>query len=79
LPICRRKVLHAWLELEELADRLLSCNPVDVRGVAQAQLLLADGGGPLYIGPGLSDLEPVLRSAVDALALDLSGLYSNDA
>lgn len=67
IPICRQKVLKARATLDELADRLFSPRPVDARGVAQLQLLLCDGGGPLYCNPHADDLEQVLLEAIDAL------------
>src|SRR4051812_17395270 len=46
----RPQVLGAEAELRLLAQRLVAPCPVDPRGVAEAAVLLADGGGPLYDG-----------------------------
>jgi hypothetical protein len=50
-PPCRDRVLEAGGELIELANSLAQPGPAAVRGVAQAQLLLSDGTGPLF-NPG---------------------------
>lgn len=72
IPICRRKVLAARATLDELADRLLSARPIDAKGVAQLQLLLSDGGGPLYCNPYADDLEQPLLEAIEALEVRVS-------
>jgi hypothetical protein len=68
-PICRRKVLRSTRTLHELADRLVSGDPVDACGVAQITLLMHDGAGPLYDRLAADDLEPMLRRALQALEL----------
>ena len=47
-PVDRQAVRRARPELEALAARLASSEPLDVRGVARVRTLLADGTGPLY-------------------------------
>jgi hypothetical protein len=47
-PLDRLAVRRARAELEALAARLTSSEPLDVRGVARVRTLLADGTGPLY-------------------------------
>lgn len=70
VPICRRKVLTASVELENLAERLTAPGPVDVRGVAQVELLLRDGSSALYGGPHRSDLHRAVRAAMSLLMID---------
>lgn len=67
VPICRRKILASTESLGKLADRLLSSEPVDARGVATVAVLLTDGCGPVYHRPGADDLESVVRQALRAL------------
>jgi hypothetical protein len=47
-PLDREAVRRARAELEALAARLTSSEPLDVRGVARVRTLLSDGAGPLY-------------------------------
>jgi hypothetical protein len=47
-PFDREAVRRARAELDALAARLASSEPLDVRGVARIRTLLADGTGPLY-------------------------------
>jgi hypothetical protein len=67
IPLCRRKVLSSRDSLLELARRLEYAEPVDVRGVARARVLLTSGDGPLYNLPHADDLEPVVLDALAAL------------
>jgi hypothetical protein len=67
VPICKSKVWRSRETLEQLADRLLGAEPLDVRGLAQIRLLLSDGTGPLYGRPGADDLAPALERAIAAL------------
>lgn len=67
VPICRSKVRRSRRALEELADRLVSGEPLDARGVAQLRLLLSDGAGPLYDHPSADDLQPALERVSAAL------------
>jgi hypothetical protein len=47
-PLDHGAVRRARAELDALAARLASSEPLDVRGVARVRTLLADGTGPLY-------------------------------
>jgi hypothetical protein len=47
-PLDREAIRCARAELEALAARLASSEPLDVRGVARVRTLLSDGTGPLY-------------------------------
>jgi hypothetical protein len=67
VPICRRKVHRSRQTLSKLAERLLSNEPLDARGLAQIRLLLSDGAGPIYLDPAADDLEPALARAMTAL------------
>jgi hypothetical protein len=46
--LVREELPAAAFALEELAERLEGDRPVDVRGIALARLLLADGAGIVY-------------------------------
>jgi hypothetical protein len=48
VPLDRVAVQRARPEIDAVADRLTSSEPVDARGVAWLRALLADGTGPLY-------------------------------
>ncbi len=67
VPICRSKVWRSREALQEIADRLVTSEPLDARGLAQLRLLLSDGAGPLYDRPGANDLQPALRRVMAAL------------
>jgi len=67
--LCRRKIIRSARTLEGLAERLISGEPVDARGVAQIRLLLIGDSGALYDYPAANDLEPALREAFQALEL----------
>jgi hypothetical protein len=67
VPVCRSKVRRSRRTLEDLADRLVSGEPLDARGVAQLRLLLSDGAGPLYDHQSADDLEPALERVKVAL------------
>lgn len=60
---------HPLRTLERLAERLVSDEPVDARGIAQVRLLLIGDRGALYDHPGADDLDPALREAIQALEL----------
>ena len=64
VAVRRPAVLDAADELEVLADRLATPGPVDVRGVAQVQLLLADGTGPLYFPRETEELRARVANAL---------------
>jgi hypothetical protein len=72
IPICRSKVWRSRRTLQELAERLVSGEPLDARGLAQLRLLLSDGAGPLYGHPGANDLEPALERVRDALEVQIA-------
>jgi hypothetical protein len=61
------RVRAAAGEFQALADRLLSPAPLPARGVAQARLLLGDGGGPLYRRTGRDDLRARVAETLQAL------------
>lgn len=61
-------VVAAEPELLALAERLERQTAVDARGVALTQLMLTDGGGPLYSDRGAQPLIEAARRASDALA-----------
>jgi hypothetical protein len=65
-PVTRRAALAAAEDLDALARRLVSPEPVDVRGVAQVGRLLTDVGSPLYSGPA-GELQGVARRALASL------------
>jgi hypothetical protein len=67
VAVRRPAVLDAADELEVLADRLVAPGPVDVRGVAQVQLLLTDGTGPLYFPRETEELRARLADALSRL------------
>lgn len=48
IPLRSDEVRDAAVEIEQLTAVLRSSRPVSARGVAMANLLLIDGGGPLY-------------------------------
>jgi hypothetical protein len=63
----RREVLDAAAELDGLAERLTAPDPVDVRGVAQVQMLLSDGCGPLYFRGATDELRASIARALSRL------------
>jgi hypothetical protein len=67
VPACRERVSDARDALERLADRLAGADVVDVRGVALARELLADGAGPLYRSDSPDDLRVRAHEALAAL------------
>ncbi len=66
LSIPSRPLGRAQDELEVLSHRL-DTGPVDVRGVAQARVLLTDGAGPLYLPRSEDDLRVAALAVIDAL------------
>ena len=68
-PVRWRPVFAAAEELRALAQRLVAPGPVGVRGVALVQLLVSDGGGPLYYAAGPAELVGAVREAAAALEL----------
>ena len=67
VAVRRPAVLDAAEELDVLADRLAAPGPVDVRGVAQVQLLLTDGTGPLYFRGAAEELRARVADALSRL------------
>ncbi len=74
-PISRHNVTRASADLLELADRLLSPEPVSVRGVARVRVLLSDGLSPVYWGRCQDDLVRVVRLAIAQLEPGPSGTF----
>jgi hypothetical protein len=68
IPVCRDRVRDCENELTELIGRLQAAGPVSVRGIAKADVLLADASGPLYRRASPDDLRARVRDAADALA-----------
>jgi hypothetical protein len=66
-PVDREAVRRARAELEALAARLTSSEPLDVRGVARVRTLLADGTGPLYREHEPGRLRRELVATLDSL------------
>jgi hypothetical protein len=54
-------------ELEAVATRLDTNEPIDVSGIARVRTLLANGGGPFYRRSRAGLLQRELVSALDAL------------
>jgi hypothetical protein len=68
LPVPGQLLLVREL-IEEVLEVLEGAEPIDARGVAQLELLLRDGGGPLYgatVHP--AELRRSLEQILDALA-----------
>ncbi len=66
-------VLLARDLIEEIAVRLETPEPVAVRGVARLELLVRDGGGPLYGATSISGatrLRDLLERVIHALTFD---------
>jgi hypothetical protein len=66
-PLRRADVRSCADELFALAHRLREPGPVNLRGVAMASCLLADGTGPLYTQAGPSGLRDAAHSTRRAL------------
>jgi hypothetical protein len=67
VAVRRRAVVDAAAALDALARRLAAPEPRAARGVAQARLLLVEGGGPLYSPRSGEDLTAAVRRARAAL------------
>ena len=67
VPIRREKVIDATDALLVLVDCLLRQGPVPARGVAQVQILLTDGSGPVFYPGSTDDLRSSVLQAVEAL------------
>jgi hypothetical protein len=70
VPVQRRAVLKCRAGIERLAVRLDSDEPVALAGVAQVQILLTDGGSPLYDPHPEGDLYERVERAELALETD---------
>ncbi|HWD54780.1 MAG TPA: hypothetical protein VG346_06640 [Acidimicrobiales bacterium] len=70
VPLNRAAVRRVRAQLESLADRLASDDPVDVRGIARLRALLSDGTGPLYQPREGGHLELEVAALRSALAPD---------
>ncbi len=68
--IARRAVQRNRTELLDLAATLRQAPVVEPRGVAATQLLVTDGGGPLYNDDGDSELTDAVGCARAWLAAD---------
>jgi hypothetical protein len=66
-PINRQGVRLVLGELEAVATRLATNDPVDVSGIARVRTLLANGGSPLHRRSQAGLLQQELVSALDAL------------
>jgi hypothetical protein len=64
VPPCPDRVQQAAADLASLAHRLLTAGPIAARGVAEANILLSDGCGPLYNRRNCEDLPERVRSIV---------------
>ena len=69
MPTRRGAVREAAGDLADLALRLVAPYPPAVRGLAQVNLLVTDGTGPLYSGRDNEDLAAAVRRARAALEL----------
>lgn len=69
VPVCGDRVRDCAAELGDLISGLLTAGPVPAAGVAQARLLLSDGGGPLYDRGAPGDLRARVHSAAGALQI----------
>jgi len=67
VPICRSEVIRVRAELEALADRLISPEPVEATGMARVHLLVTDGSGPVYHRHRSGELARALREAFEGL------------
>jgi hypothetical protein len=67
VPLRRGPLLAAEPAITELARLLRAPLPVSARGVAMAQVLLTDAGGPLYWSAAPESLHVALRAAIERL------------
>lgn len=69
VPLARTEILRAQDRIEELIELLEQSDPVDPQGIARLEVLLTDGGSPLY-GPEWTvagELDGALDAVMDAL------------
>jgi hypothetical protein len=67
VPIVHEAARDARGALLDLAERLRAPRPVDADGMRQAQRLLVDGSGPLYVASTPGALRAAARRALEAL------------
>jgi hypothetical protein len=70
VPVQRKAVRRARAGLERLATKLEGEGPVALAGVAQLQILLTDGGSPLYAAHAKGQLDALVDRAELALETD---------
>jgi hypothetical protein len=78
LPIQHAAVRAGSGLLLEIAERLLSCEPVGVRGVAVASQLIEDRRGPLYRDDAARPLTVTAFEALVALDRGLRTISASD-
>jgi len=66
-PIRADRVAQVHAELARLEERLLTPGPVSAQGMAQVNVLLTDGTGPLYQHGGCEVLRRRVLEAINAL------------
>jgi hypothetical protein len=77
-PIERAAVRASGGILLEIAERLLSCEPVGVRGVAMASQLIEERRGPLYRGDAPRPLTVTAFEALVELDRGLRTISASD-
>lgn len=78
-PIQRSAVRASGGLLLEIAERLVSCEPIGVRGVAIASQLIEDRRGPLYRDEAARPLTVTAFEALVALDRGLRTISSSDS
>lgn len=73
LPLARRGILRHRGAIYELAAVVDRPGPIDVRGLAAVEVLLKDGGGPLYIDDRRDALGSWLQAALTTLSTPPAG------
>jgi hypothetical protein len=73
LPLARRDIKRHRNLILELADVIDCATPVDLRGLAAVEVLLRDGGGPLYSGDRVDALGPRLEAVLRVLTTPPAG------
>jgi hypothetical protein len=74
LPLARRCIIRHRDAIYRLADVVDRPGPIDVRGLAAVEVLLKDGGGPLYADDLRDALGPWLETALRVLSTPPAGL-----
>jgi hypothetical protein len=72
-----RDLLGAREFIDEVADLLDSTEPVDARGVAQLQVLLRDGSGPLYGAGGPAAVRRSFQEVIRAMTLPPPAIHAD--